>query len=141
MTKDTSVSELKQKSVTTFRDTLLFTPASMTELKIPIALDKKCRENTNTVFVPKTYTQKNGNATASVRIERDTIIVSAKCDSLQLRAQIKHELEQEKYTVEIEKQAKEKIEKVYTFKYIVMIAMSFFAGLGVGVVIIKLNII
>jgi hypothetical protein len=88
--KSTSTSENVFEKRESFRDTVLFAPKAETTLKI--SANDAFKQGLNGIQTPKVYTQKNGNATAEIKIERDTIYVTATCDSLELRAKIKQEL-------------------------------------------------
>lgn len=87
-----------------YRDTVFYTPKSSTSFGIPIPSFAECppfdsaqgpakgplRQAQGT---PKVFSQQNGNAKATVRIERDSIFVEAECDSIALAAKIKAEFE------------------------------------------------
>jgi hypothetical protein len=88
----TTESFVQQKE--TYRDTVLFTPKSETSLKIPVS-ELVFKSGLNKVSKPKTFSQKNGNATAKIRIENDAVTVTATCDSLAIVAKIKQELQRE----------------------------------------------
>ena len=92
--KNTSTSESLIVQKESYRDTVLFTPKAETSLKIPVT-ELVFKQGLNDVSKPKTFTQKNGNATAQVKIRHDTITVTATCDSIALRAKIKQELYKE----------------------------------------------
>lgn len=81
-----------------YRDTIFHTQKISTTFGIPIPTFAKCADGStpvsnNTSAQPKVYSQKNGNATAKVKIVHDSIYITAECDSLALRAQIKSEFE------------------------------------------------
>ena len=109
-----------------YKDTLILAPASLAEIKIPA---KELEDRT-----PRTYTAKNGNATADVRIEKDTVFVTANCDTLALKAQIKQELITETHTesdnVQIQKQ-----KGVSVGKLILYTLLSFIVGLVAGFIV------
>lgn len=92
--KNTSTSESLIVQKESYRDTVIFTPKAETSLKIPVS-ELVFKQGLNNVSKPKTFTQKNGNATADVKIRHDTITVTATCDSIALRAKIKQELYKE----------------------------------------------
>ena len=92
--KNTSTSESLIVQKESYRDTVIFTPKAETSLKIPVS-ELVFKQGLNNVSKPKTFTQKNGNATAQVKIRHDTITVTATCDSIALRAKIKQELNKE----------------------------------------------
>jgi len=82
--------------VTSYSDTLLYTPKSETSLQLPFFDLGKCpdgdfKTGLSTAETPKIFTQKNGNAKATVRIMHDTLTVTAQCDSIALAAKIKKE--------------------------------------------------
>lgn len=90
--KDLQVTEIK----TSYRDTVFYTKKAETSLKIPISDLGKCSDEklfkySLNSFKPQVFTQKNGNAKATVKILRDSIFVTAQCDSLALDAKIKKE--------------------------------------------------
>lgn len=81
-----------------YRDTIFHTEKISTTFGIPIPSFAKCADgstpvSTATEAKPIVRTQKNGNAKATVKIIRDSIFVTAECDSIALRAQIKSEFE------------------------------------------------
>jgi hypothetical protein len=88
----TTESTIEQKE--TYIDTTIFTPKSETTLKIPVT-ELVFKGSLNSVSKPKTFTQKNGNATAKIEIVPDGITVTATCDSLAIVAKIKKELYRE----------------------------------------------
>lgn len=92
--KNTSTSESLIVQKESYRDTVLFTPKAETSLKIPVT-ELVFKQGLKNGSKPKTFTQKNGNATADVKIRHDTITVTATCDSIALRAKIKQELYKE----------------------------------------------
>ena len=92
--KNTSTSESLIVQKESYRDTVLFTPKAETSLKIPVT-ELVFKQGLKNGSKPKTFTQKNGNATADVKIRHDTITVTATCDSIALRAKIKQELNKE----------------------------------------------
>ena len=92
--KNTSTSESLIVQKESYRDTVIFTPKAETSLKIPVS-ELVFKQGLNNVSKPKTFTQKNGNATAQVKVRHDTITVTATCDSIALRAKIKQELYKE----------------------------------------------
>lgn len=83
--KDHQITEIK----TTYRDTVFYTQKAETSLKIPIS--EKLFKNSLNSFKTQVFTQKNGNAKATVKILKDTILVTAQCDSLALEAKIRRE--------------------------------------------------
>lgn len=85
----TTESYIQQKE--SYRDTLLFTPKAETSLKIPVT-ELVFKQGLNSISKPKVYTQKNGNATAKINIQHDTLTVTATCDSLAMVAKIKKEI-------------------------------------------------
>lgn len=92
--KSTATTESIIEQKETYIDTTLFTPKSETSLKIPVR-ELVFKAGLNDVSKPKTFTQKNGNATAKIEIIPDGIEVTATCDSLAIVAKIKKELYRE----------------------------------------------
>ncbi|KVV16135.1 hypothetical protein [Flavobacterium sp. TAB 87] len=92
--KSSSTSEHYIENKETYRDTLIYAPKAETSLKIAIA-ELAFKPGLNAISKPKTFTQKNGNATAKIRIEHDTVFVTATCDSLTIVAKIKEQLRTE----------------------------------------------
>ncbi|MEC3875938.1 hypothetical protein [Chryseobacterium salviniae] len=88
--KNTESKELTNTEIkTTYRDTVFYTQKAETSLKIPIS--EQLFKNSLNSFKPQVFTQKNGNAKATVKILKDTILVTAQCDSLALEAKIRRE--------------------------------------------------
>jgi len=128
VTKSETTKEVFREHKISFKDTLFNIPASKAELSIPLVdLQRPHLE-------PRDYEQKHGNATAKLRIEKDTVFVSAECDSITLAAQIRQELitEYEKETTDTE--IKEK-KGVTVFKLILYMILSFITGLVAGVLV------
>lgn len=92
--KNTSTTESSILQKETYRDTILFAPKAETSLKIPVT-ELVFKQGLNSTSKPKTFTQKNGNATAKVEITPTDITVTATCDSLAIVAKIKQELQRE----------------------------------------------
>ena len=91
-TKETETGNSTVK-ITKYRDTILHAPASSTGFQLPLNALAKCPDGSTPKSVDKTYTQKNGNATAKVVIKHDTISITAKCDSVALAAKIRQDFE------------------------------------------------
>lgn len=97
----TETEKTEKEKVVSYKDTTLFVAKTQTSLKLPIR-DLQIPTGSNTTEqgsknkAPIVYTQKNGQATATVRMVHDTIVVTATCDSLALVAKIRHELFKEK---------------------------------------------
>jgi hypothetical protein len=81
---------------TSYKDTIIFSPKAETSLKIPVH-EIVFKDNLKPNLKPRIYTQKNGNATAKLKILNDSITLTATCDSLAIVAKIKHELYKESY--------------------------------------------
>lgn len=92
--KSTATTESTIEQKETYRDTILFAPKAETSLKIPVT-ELVFKQGLNSISKPKTFTQKNGNATAKVEITPTDITVTATCDSLAIVAKIKQELQRE----------------------------------------------
>ncbi|MCW3168912.1 hypothetical protein OMO38_10300 [Chryseobacterium sp. 09-1422] len=126
------------ESRVSYRDTVLYTSKAQTSLKLPVSEFKKCSDELfkqpfNGVKEPskqpRIFTQKNGNAKAIVRIEHDTITVTAECDSLALRAQIKSEFEsKERFDSSLESQSEKEERKSNFFMIAGLCVVFFFAG-------------
>lgn len=89
--KSTSTTETLIEQKETYRDTVLFTPKAETSLNIPVS-ELVFKPSLNGISKPKTFTQKNGNATAKVEISPSHLTVTATCDSIAMVAKIKQEL-------------------------------------------------
>lgn len=132
--KDHQITEIK----TTYRDTVFYTQKAETSLKIPIS--EKLFKNSLNSFKPQVFTQKNGNAKATVKILKDTILVTAQCDSLALEAKIRRE-----YYSRLQERDKiktESVEEKKTFcwhQMIALIVIAFIAGF-VTKALIKISI-
>lgn len=109
-----------------YKDTLILTPSSLAEIKIPA---KELEDRT-----PRTYHTQNGNASADVQILHDTIKVTAKCDSLAIRAQIKQELirESEKQSTDNSVQEHTGVSRFTLYLYAFI---GFVVGIVAGVII------
>lgn len=130
--QDTKTELITEKKVS-YQDTILYTPSSTSALKVPISsiLEKDFKGDLKDIekpFKPRTFSQKNGNATAKIKIERDTILIYAECDSIALQAKIKKEFEskyQHHSTVKVEEKKEKKTNYLDTIFYCI-------AGIGVG---------
>lgn len=132
------------KDVVTYKDTTLFTPVSETQLKLPIGLLQfEDPLNGNQIaFKPQTFWQKNGNATVKIRVERDTITVDAKCDSLALLAKIKEQYRSELHNSKETSDNQEiRTTGVPVFKVILFIILAFIIGFGVAFILKTFKII
>lgn len=113
----TTDSFIQQKE--TYRDTVIITPKTETSLKIPVS-ELVFKGGVNSVLKPKTYTQKNGNATAKIQIRGDTLTATATCDSLAIVAKIKKELRREINTTARSNIKNNKAKTGYTFFDIIL---------------------
>ena len=112
-----------------YRDTVFHTQKVSTTFGIPIPRFTDCPEpqtapdqvKSQSALPAKTYTQQNGNARANVRIERDSIFITAECDSIALRAQIKAE-----YEGQFQQETTTSVKESETKK-----GTGFFGGLGI----------
>lgn len=117
--QESKTSEIKEEIITEkkteYKDTILYTPKSETNIKVPISailekgFNNELKDFENT-FKPQVFSQKNGNATARIRVEKDTIKVEAECDSLALKAQIRKDVEKQ-YQSTQKKEENQKQEK------------------------------
>lgn len=89
--KTETQNQTTSEKVVSYKDTIVVAPKSETSLKIAVA-EIAFKPGLNTISKPRIYTQKNGNATAKIKIVHDTITVTATCDSLAIVAKIKSEL-------------------------------------------------
>lgn len=122
---ETTVRE--KEHVIIYVDTLLYTPASKAGLAVSIS--QLC----DSIATNKNYKNKSGNATAKATVKNDTLYITAQCDSLELRAQIKQELIKDYQTTN-----KERLEETHTgfsgFKYYLTAILAFLAGVAVGII-------
>lgn len=89
--KTETQNQTTSEKVVSYKDTIVVAPKSETSLKIAVA-EIAFKPGLNTNSKPRIYTQRNGNATAKIKIVHDTITVTATCDSLAIVAKIKSEL-------------------------------------------------
>jgi hypothetical protein len=89
--KTETQNQTTSEKVVSYKDTIVVAPKSETSLKIAVA-EFAFKPGLNMNSKPRVYTQKNGNATARIKIVHDTITVTATCDSLAIVAKIKSEL-------------------------------------------------
>lgn len=109
------ITEIATEKKTSYRDTILYAPKSEANIKVPISsiLEKRFNENLKhfeNTLKPQVFFQKNGNATARIRIEKDTIKIEAQCDSIALKAQIRKDVEKQ-YQSTKQKEESQKKEK------------------------------
>lgn len=110
-----TITEIAIETSTTYRDTVFYTPKSETSIKMPISaiLERSFNNGLKDFekgYQPHIISQKNGNATARVRIEKDTIKVEAECDSIAMKAQIRKDVERQ-YQSTQKKEENQKQEK------------------------------
>ncbi len=123
------------ESKTTYKDTVFYTQKVETSLKLPISDLKKCPEGDfksplNDVSKPKIWTQKNGNAKATIKIVHDTLTVTAECDSIALAAKIRSEFL--KNVLKVEKESDQLTEEKTKTNYWMiagLIVIAFVAGI------------
>lgn len=125
------------ESRVTYRDTVLFTPKTETSITLPLASVFKCPDTSinkglNSVLKPlkhQTWTQKNGNAKATVKVVHDSLFFVAECDSLALVAKIKNEY-YNRYLqdVKINDEYVEKETKLNWYAIVTFIIIAFIAG-------------
>lgn len=132
-TNETKINEVTAEK-TTYRDTVFYTQKTEASIKLPTSEVRKCVEtpfnkSLNDVSKPKIWTQKNGNAKATIKILHDTLTLTAECDSIALEAKIKKEyfsryLENVKTNVEFVEQTT----KLNWQLLITLIIIAFIAG-------------
>lgn len=108
VTRSEQTNTNRTEKKTSYKDTLFHTASAKVDLALPLSALKKCPETYHlngfeTAFKseinngqstrekPKIWRQKNGNATALVKVIHDSIYITAQCDSLTLAAKIKRE--------------------------------------------------
>ncbi|MGV4413869.1 hypothetical protein [Chryseobacterium sp. T1] len=113
-TKETTngVSSVK---ITKYRDTILTAPGSSTDFKLPLNAVSKCPDGSVPQSINKSFTQKNGNATAKVVIKHDTITVTAECDSVALAAKIRQDFESKDSKTSVKENISTDTHTGYTF--------------------------
>lgn len=144
--QETKSSETKQEVITEkkteYKDTILYTPKSETSINVPISaiLEKDFNnelKNLSKDFKPKIISQKNGNATAKIIIEKDTIKVKAECDSIALSAKIRQDFERQyqNHSTQITAEKKEKPKSILDeiLFWIALMGIGFCGGILVGV--------
>lgn len=133
---DIKTTELK----VTYRDTVFYTSPVETSLKLPVSVLNNCPDPVFKNNAPQVWTQKNGNAKATVKLLRDTITLTAECDSIALAAKIRSKylgMYQERMNVEKE-QVKETL-KLNWWLMISLVAIAFIAGF-ITKMLIKISI-
>lgn len=121
-----------------YTDTVFYTPKSATSFGIPINSIAKCidvKGNFNAVSKeetkPQIFTQKNGNAKATVKIVHDSIFIHAECDSLAIAAKIKSVYANNDRNREASESTKEK-KQLNIFTIIGMCAVCLIGGFVAG---------
>lgn len=119
-------SEVASEKLVTYKDTTLFAPKAETTFKIPVS-QLTVKPDLNGIKKPIYYSQKNGQATAKLKIEHDTIYVTGTCDSLAIVAKIKRELQ--KQSSNNSKISTSETEETKVTGYTIMdILLAFFVG-------------
>ena len=136
-TKETITGNSNLK-ITKYRDTIFKTPSASTKFQVPLNAVSKCPDGSVPKGVDKTYTQKNGNATAKVVIKHDTITVTAECDSIALAVKIRQDFEsRDSYTSVKEDKSSEKT-RGYNFWDLIKAFGAGFLGCIIILIIIKI---
>lgn len=125
--KTETQNQTTSEKVVSYKDTIVVAPKSETSLKIAVA-EIAFKPGLNMNSKPRIYTQKNGNATAKIKIVHDTITVTATCDSLLIVAKIKSELLKEAITSKTKDSELSKQTKAFTFWDLIT---AFALGFGV----------
>jgi hypothetical protein len=136
-------SEVLKESKVSYKDTTLFAPEAKTGFKVPMS-QLGFKDSLNAFKKPIYYTQKNGQATAKLKIVHDTLYVEATCDSVALRAQIKSELEKElsNNSTNTSLETEETTKTGYTlFDVLLYTFLGFIAGFGICFVLKTFRII
>lgn len=84
--------EVVKERIVSYKDTTFITPKATSIIRVPF---ERIVKQYDTVFVPQIIKQRNSNATAKLIIKRDTILVTAECDTITLTAKIKKEFEKD----------------------------------------------
>ena len=135
--KTETQSQLTSEKVVTYSDTIVIAPKSETSLKIAVA-EIAFKPGLNSNSKPRVYTQKNGNATAKIKIVHDTITVTATCDSLAIVAKIKSELRKDSNNSKTNDSEIVKQTKGFTFWDLII---AFVLGFGVCFILKLIKII
>lgn len=135
-TIDNSSIQFKESKIS-YKDTVFFTPKTQTSLTLPLSVLGRCQDvsinqGLNSVLnpdKPKIWTQKNGNAKATIQIDHDSIFIKAECDSLALAAKIKSVFEKDyqNQTIQNDLLVEEKT-KTNWWMIAGLIVIAFFSG-------------
>lgn len=123
--------------VETYRDTVFYTKKAETSFGIPLSGIAKCPEvkgDLNPVakqVQPQIFTQKNGNAKATARVQHDSIFITAECDSIALEAKIRSEYESSDRNRE-SRETKEEKKGLNLFTIIGICVACFMGGIVAG---------
>ncbi len=120
---------------TKYRDTILHAPGSSTGFQLPLSALAKCPNGSAPKSADKTYTQKNGNATAKVVIKHDTITVTAECDSVALAAKIRQDFEKNDFSSVKNSDRSETVTKTNFWDGLVSILIALAVGFVLGKII------
>ena len=132
-TNETKTNQVTESKIT-YRDTVFYTQKKEASIGLPISELGKCVETTfnqplNEVSKPKIWTQKNGNAKATIKIIRDSIFLISECDSIALEAKIKKEyFNRYLENVKTNDEFVEKTTKLNWQLMIVLVVIAFIAG-------------
>lgn len=135
-TTDNTTTQIKESKIS-YKDTVFFTPKTQTSLTLPLSVLGKCpdlpiNQGLNSVLntdKPKIWTQKNGNAKATVKVLHDSIFIKAECDSLALSAKIKKVFEKDyQNQVTQRNQLVEEITKTNWWMIAGLIVIAFICG-------------
>jgi len=127
--------------VVTYKDTTIYVPKVSTSLSVPLSEFTNVNIN-DKVLEPKLFSNNNGRAKVNLEIKDNEVIVTADCDSLAIRAQIRSELRKEysdKYLKDFEEIKKTRGVSFITMVLYLIMTLSF--GLIAGYLIKTFNIV
>ncbi|BFO64121.1 hypothetical protein [Chryseobacterium sp. KCF3-3] len=137
--KSESITNQVTESKVTYKDTILYTPKTEASMKIPLSeftliqpgiLQPGFKADLKAFEKPKIWTQKNGNAKATLKIVHDSVFIQAECDSLALEAKIRQEyMNRYLENTQINDQLIEKQTQLNWMAIIACVIIAFIAGL------------
>jgi len=136
--KSESITNQVTESKVTYKDTILYTPKTEANMKIPLSeftliqpeiLQPGFKADLKAFETPKIWTQKNGNAKATLKIVHDSVFIKAECDSLALEAKIRQEyINRYAESIKINSDFVEKQTRLNWMTIIACVIIAFIAG-------------
>lgn len=117
--------EVQIEKVVEYRDTIIYTTPSTTSLNFKLNdFENLFKTNLNEGSSPLILRNQNGNANVKIKVIRDSVFVTATCDSLAIVAKIKSEFEKQLFNQELNSTKKAGGISFLTVLFLIVIAAA-----------------